>query len=347
MPLTQVNSGLLESGAALANIGSGNITPAYLNTQAQYTGFKNRIINGAFNIFQRTTVNTSVAITGAFTYQTADRWALAMAATVAGSSAVINTSMPTGFSNALRIGRNSSSTSTGLIYFNQVVETANSIDLQGQPVTISFWARAGANFSSSGNLMFITLNTGTGVDSTSLSATFGSWTGNAQPLNTSQAITTTWTRYSFTCTLASNITQIGALFAYAPTGTAGADDNLYVTGVQLEKGSTATSFDYRPYGTELMLCQRYYVQDPVVGIDAYQTAGAAVVKQYYFPVTMRISPTSTTTQTGAVVTSLNTAATTFSIDAGTSSTNQINLFIAATAAGRAYLYRPMQFSAEL
>jgi hypothetical protein len=31
-----------------------------------------------------------------------------------------------------------------------------------------------------------------------------------------------------------------------------------VTGVQLEKGSTATSFDYRPYGTELSLCQRYY-----------------------------------------------------------------------------------------
>jgi hypothetical protein len=33
---------------------------------------------------------------------------------------------------------------------------------------------------------------------------------------------------------------------------------FYITGVQLEKGSTATSFDYRPYGTELALCQRYY-----------------------------------------------------------------------------------------
>jgi hypothetical protein len=34
--------------------------------------------------------------------------------------------------------------------------------------------------------------------------------------------------------------------------------NLYITGVQLEKGSTATSFDYRPYGTELQLAQRYF-----------------------------------------------------------------------------------------
>jgi hypothetical protein len=33
---------------------------------------------------------------------------------------------------------------------------------------------------------------------------------------------------------------------------------FYITGVQLEKGSTATSFDYRPFGTELQLCQRYY-----------------------------------------------------------------------------------------
>jgi hypothetical protein len=40
------------------------------------------------------------------------------------------------------------------------------------------------------------------------------------------------------------------------TGTNGA--TFYITGVQLEKGSTATSFDYRPYGTELALCQRYY-----------------------------------------------------------------------------------------
>jgi len=49
-------------------------------------------------------------------------------------------------------------------------------------------------------------------------------------------------------------------------GTNGA--TLYITGVQLEKGSTATSFDYRPYGTELALCQRYYEKLPTGGYGA-------------------------------------------------------------------------------
>jgi hypothetical protein len=69
-----------------------------------------------------------------------------------------------------------------------------------------------------------------------------------------------------------------------------------ITGVQLEKGSTATSFDYRPYGTELQLCQRYYQQ--IVGNTSGAYAGSVldVAKQLAFgqcafKVTMRTSPT--------------------------------------------------------
>jgi hypothetical protein len=71
-------------------------------------------------------------------------------------------------------------------------------------------------------------------------------------------------------------------------GTNGA--TFYITGVQLEKGSTATSFDYRPYGTELQLCQRYcYVATSEfmgVAVAAIVVSGA-----YYLPVPMRIAPT--------------------------------------------------------
>jgi hypothetical protein len=73
---------------------------------------------------------------------------------------------------------------------------------------------------------------------------------------------------------------------------------FYITGVQLEKGSTATSFDYRPYGTELALCQRYYYK-----IQASSSSGSFTKYGLGFarsttrydillntPVTMRAAP---------------------------------------------------------
>ena len=60
--------------------------------------------------------------------------------------------------------------------------------------------------------------------------------------------------------------------------------------VQLEKGSTATSFDYRPYGTELALCQRYYQRYTATGIGVACTTVSAG-GGFVFPVPMRVSPT--------------------------------------------------------
>jgi hypothetical protein len=100
--------------------------------------------------------------------------------------------------------------------------------------------------------------------------------------------------------------------ATSVVGTNGA--TFYITGVQLEKGSTATSFDYRPYGTELALCQRYYQQSYSQGTVAGATTPIGSI-QYgststnananYFPIrfvcSMRSSPTITlySTVTGA------------------------------------------------
>jgi hypothetical protein len=88
---------------------------------------------------------------------------------------------------------------------------------------------------------------------------------------------------------------VSATGATSVVGTNGA--TFYITGVQLEKGSTATSFDYRPYGTELALCQRYAVQladgtNQVVatGQCLNTSGGGGVVR---FPVEMRAAPTIT------------------------------------------------------
>jgi hypothetical protein len=243
---------------------------------------------------------TTYALTGTFAYGSADRWAFAMGATAAGTASQVASGL-TGFQYALKLSRNSGSTSTGFIYADQVVENANTYDLQGQTVTVSFWARAGANYSAAGSVLGLTVNTGAGsVDSTSLTATFGGWTGNAVPYNNNITITTTWTRYSVTFAVGSTITNIGLLFTFPPSGTAGADDAVYITGVQLEKGATATSFDYRPFGTELALCQRYL---PAYSYNSSGTAGYEQIGSGYWtsststyifvphPVNTRVPPT--------------------------------------------------------
>jgi hypothetical protein len=74
---------------------------------------------------------------------------------------------------------------------------------------------------------------------------------------------------------------------------------FYITGVQLEKGSTATSFDYRPYGTELQLCQRYYLGTEVSVGNYFYTCllrpDGYRLARYFYPVEMRTAATATLT----------------------------------------------------
>jgi hypothetical protein len=90
---------------------------------------------------------------------------------------------------------------------------------------------------------------------------------------------------------------------YAPTGATSvvgtSSATFYITGVQLEVGSYATGFDYRPYGTELTLCQRYcfsiaptatFTYSLTTGL-AYTTVNVAGILA--FPITMRATPTIT------------------------------------------------------
>jgi hypothetical protein len=88
---------------------------------------------------------------------------------------------------------------------------------------------------------------------------------------------------------------LSATGATSVVGTSGA--TFYITGVQLEKGSTATSFDYRPYGTELALCQRYFYKivgntSPSAGIGSgFSTASTTARVYVKYPVNTRTAPT--------------------------------------------------------
>jgi hypothetical protein len=90
--------------------------------------------------------------------------------------------------------------------------------------------------------------------------------------------------------------------AVSVVGTNGA--TFYVTGVDLQKGSTATSFDYRAYGTELALCRRYYIKTDTANHYGYANQFGGNDARFSFPVTMRTAPSVTTSNTGG---SLNSA----------------------------------------
>jgi len=238
---------------ALTDIDAGRLADNVFNNVGP---FKNRIINGGMDVWQRGTSFTSINNT--VTYG-ADRWFAFTTSGTAQARILQNGSVPSGFAYSLALGRASGNTAISQQFICQCIESANVLGLAGQSVTLSFYAKAGANYS--GGSISVILSSGTASDQSSATFSAGpctGYTGNATVINTTQSINTTWTRYSFTGTVSASALELGLGIGYTPTGTAGADDNIYITGVQLEAGSVATPFERRSFGDELARCQRYY-----------------------------------------------------------------------------------------
>jgi len=196
------------------------------------TGYKNRIINGAMNIWQRSTSATGAG------YVAVDRFYSDNTTTFSRSTDVPNTSFKYSCSCAF--------SSSQYSVIAQRIESLNSYDLVGQSVTVSFWFKQTV-----GNTLFnlqlyganATDNFGGGVTTlgnTTFSVTSGTWT----------YVTKTFTNLGST---AANGVQF-YLYGNDPS----AATTYLITGVQLEVGTTATNFEYRDYGNELRMCQRYY-----------------------------------------------------------------------------------------
>jgi hypothetical protein len=263
-----------------------------LRYQGSMAAGKNTVINGGFDIWQRGTSFTPAANGTTFA---ADRWNIYRDP---GSGATVSrqTSGLTNFLYACRVARDSGNISTGSIYIWQNFESQMTYPLAGKTIVVSYYARAGANYSPTSSNIGVQLYTGTGTDQNVLSG----YTGSASPVDTTQAITTTWTRYSYTVTLNSNVTEICPRFYMTPTGTAGADDYFEITGIQIEIGSVATLFT-RAGGTiqgELAACQRYYFRatsnsnnNQVYG-TGFAASTTTILASVFFPVQMRTTPTS-------------------------------------------------------
>jgi hypothetical protein len=305
---------------------------------------KNCLINGAFDNWQRGTSVSIPASSGAF-YST-DRFAsntsTNQACTVSRQATSDTTNLPF-IRYCARFQRNSGQTGTGgSIGLFQSVETANSIPFAGKAVTFSFYARAGANFSAASSLLSAAVFTGTGTDQQILAG----FTGQAVPIAINATLTTTWQRFTGTATLSSSATQIAIQLAYLPVGTAGANDYFEATGLQIELGSTATSFT-RAGGTiqgELAACQRYYWRQDATnssgGLISMGTASSTtdvyiVLKN---PTTMRVKATSVDFSTLSVSDFANANLTTSNVLLRTESTE--NWSVARVIVTGATQYRP-------
>jgi hypothetical protein len=305
---------------------SGITTPTYGGADtAEYlvpvTGFKNRIINGAMRIDQR---NNGASISVTSTGFPVDRFYIN-----ANSFGVISgqrsTTAPAEFTNStlMTVTTPRSSIAASDVYgIRQTIEGLNVADLgwgtaNAQTITVSFWARSSITgtytvslFNTAFNRSYVATYTISAANTfeyktiTIAGDTTGTWaTDNSGGIN-----------LYFDLGSGSNFqTTAGAWGASGYLRTSGSTNwistngaTFYITGVQLEKGSNATSFDYRPYGTELALCQRYYQKsydastvpatNSTIGFKNCNVIDTSTLNRLFIsgntlPVVMRVTPT--------------------------------------------------------
>ena len=324
---------------------------------------RNRIINGSMVLDQR---NAGASITPTDNQYSLDRWRTASSQT--GKYTVQqnagSVTPPVGFTNYAGITSTSAYTvlTNDYFLFGQLIEGFNFADLQwgtanAKTVTLSFWVRSSLTGTFGGSLRNSASNRSYPFSYTINSAntweyetitiagdTSGTWVGatNGTGLNLqfSLGVGATFTTTAGAWAAGNFANATGAT---SVVGTNGA--TFYITGVQLELGTQATSFEYRQYTTELQLCQRYCYMISLTasgdfGVGACTAGGVQAFVP--FPVTMRAAPTVTFSTAGNFQIADGTAGYTVT-STGTSNitTNQTtaNMGASGTTGGRAGLLR--------
>ena len=299
------------------------------------TGFKNRIINGAMVIDQRNN-GASVSVSSGTSGYMADRWFYEYAGSATGVTVQQVTDAPTGFSNSIKItiGTGASVAAGNYLDFEQKIEGFNTIDFafgtsSASTITLSFWVKSSIAGTYSICLQNAASGATRGYTTTYTISSANTW--EQKTITVAGDTSGTWVGASNACSLnlillagAGSSYQTSTLnswrsggFAIANTvtntiiSTSGA--TIQWSGVQLEVGTTATNFDYRPYGTEFDLCRRYFeiysggtntegnIPQGIAQVDA---ANRPEIMLFYYP--KRTGPTITTSGTMSVNTMANT-----------------------------------------
>ena len=296
---------------------TGITTPTYGGSvPSEYitpvTGFKNRIINGAMTIDQRN-AGASVTIGSAINTYITDRFYIlaAQASKLTAQQNAGSVTPPTGFTNYLGITSSSAYTSLSGDYFQlrQVIEGFNIADLgwgtaNAKTVTLSFWVyssltgqfggaiRNKPNYTYTYPFSFTISSANTWqyvtITIAGPNASQGTWNAN----NTAGLEVEFDLGNGSTFLSTANSWQSGSFAGVTGdvklVGTSGA--TFYITGVQLEVGDTATSFDNRSIGQELSLCQRYTIFGTSFQAQGYSSTTTSITGYRSFA-PMRAIPT--------------------------------------------------------
>ena len=284
---------------------------------------RNLLDNGGMQIQQRGTgTQTCGTTTVPASAYSADRWGCNVNVTSgAGILQVITTAanLPQAplppFNAAMVFYRNSGALAQPQCA-SQEIATSRITPVAGQNVNLSVYIQGLAAMLAEQTTVNATLLLGTGSDQglgsfTASPATTPAWTTINATLTTPFTITSAWARYSTSfaipATLGASlpVTEAAVQLCWTPTvgGTAGVTDGFRFTGVQLEPGSTASAFEFRNIGDDLLTAQRYYqiLTEPAasVSVPVFGAAASASVcnASYGFAVPMRVAPTFSATGT--------------------------------------------------
>jgi hypothetical protein len=295
---------------------------SYMRANSLDFGMRNRIINGAMKIDQR---NAGSSVTPTTAVYVVDRWRLdvSQSSKFSAQQNAGSVTPPVGFTNYLGTTVVSAFSIGSGDYFswNQPIEGFNTADLQwgtanAKTVTLSAWVYSSLTGTFGGALQnsattysypftysIPTANTWTQINITVVGPTAGTWVGatNGMGLNIYFGLGV-GSGYSGTAGSWASANYKSATGATSVVGTNGA--TFYITGVQLEVGSSATGFEYRQYGQELALCQRYCSVLRAPNDNAGLCTGSNYSSTNFYgnipyPVTMRSTPSLTVAGTAS------------------------------------------------
>ena len=283
-------------------------------TNSQIGGRRNIVINGAMQCSQRSTSATSITSTG---YHALDRFKLLY--TDAGTWTMSQSSTtPNGFANSLKLDCTSAKSSLASDSRLFLMTSIEGQDVQqfkkgtsdAEQYTLSFHVRSNktgtyqVNIEDNDNVRIVgstytisSANTWEKKEITFVADTTGAfaddngdslaimWALVAGTDNSSGAVPTAWEAKS-------NTDRGAGLNINLADSTS---NEWYITGVQLEVGSTATPFEHRSYGEELKLCQRYFAKEDGVKMRNFTGSTIAVSIPHFWKTTMRAAPTITGT----------------------------------------------------